>query len=167
MMVPDLDDATLLAAERQSLDEAVVLLQECWGRTSRPRRDARNVLRLGYGRAIETREQSERVATMELTEDVMEAQETLRGRFFELLAVHPEMRPSLPYIIAIADIIGAELVRDATDLWAAARRGDWLEFGSVIQEFRWELFSDATERDKRAVSRLVMRLAMGAASLPA
>ncbi|MEB1653849.1 hypothetical protein VDR21_04890 [Xanthomonas campestris pv. campestris] len=31
MMVPDLDDATLLAAERQSLDEAVVLLQECWG----------------------------------------------------------------------------------------------------------------------------------------
>ncbi len=34
---------------------------------------------------------------MELTEDVMEAQETLRGRFFELLAVHPEMRPSLPY----------------------------------------------------------------------
>ncbi|MCF8809660.1 hypothetical protein KIP31_10055 [Xanthomonas campestris pv. campestris] len=133
MMVPDLDDATLLAAERQSLDEAVVLLQECWGRTCRPRRDARNVLRLGYGRAIETREQSERVATMELTEDVMEAQETLRGRFFELLAVHPEMRPSLPYIIAIADIIGAELVRDATDLWAAARRGDWLEFGSVIQ----------------------------------
>ncbi|MEB1653850.1 hypothetical protein VDR21_04895 [Xanthomonas campestris pv. campestris] len=104
---------------------------------------------------------------MELTEDVMEAQEILRGRFFELLAVHPEMRRSLPYIIAIADIIGAELVRDATDLWAAARRGDWLEFGSVIQEFRWELFSDATERDKRAVSRLVMRLAMGAASLPA
>ncbi|MCF5928432.1 hypothetical protein L2216_15035, partial [Xanthomonas perforans] len=71
MMVPDLDDATLLAAERQSLTEAVELLQECWGRTARPRRDARNVLRLGYGRAIETREQSERVATMELTEDVM------------------------------------------------------------------------------------------------
>jgi len=161
-MMPDLDDATLLDAERQSLGEAVALLQEVWGRSPRPRRDNRNVLRLGYGRAIETRDQSERAATLELTEDCMEAQETLRGRFFELLAVHPEMRPSLPYIIAIADIIGAEDVRDSSDLWAAARRGDWMEFGSVIQEFRWERFNDATEQDSRAVSRLVMRLAMGA-----
>ncbi len=93
--MPDLDDEALLTAERESLNEAV-LLQECWGRTTRPRRDSRHVLRLGYGRAIETREQSERAATLELTEDVMEAQETLRGRFFELLAVHPEMRGSLP-----------------------------------------------------------------------
>ncbi|MEQ7866565.1 hypothetical protein ABQ137_08035 [Xanthomonas sp. WHRI 8393] len=165
MTMPDLDDEALLIAERESLNEAVLLLQECWGRTTRPRRDSRHVLRLGYGRAIETREQSERAATLELTEDVMEAQETLRGRFFELLAVHPEMRGSLPYIIAIADIIGATVVRDSADLWAAARKGDWLEFGSVIQEFRWEMFSDATERDKRAVSRLVMRLVMGASAV--
>ncbi|UPU47765.1 hypothetical protein [Xanthomonas translucens] len=53
-------------------------------------------------------------------------------------------------------------MRDSSDLWAAARRGDWMEFGSVIQEFRWERFNDATEQDNRAVSRLVMRLAMGA-----
>ncbi|MBB5737210.1 hypothetical protein AB8813_09040 [Xanthomonas arboricola pv. corylina] len=162
--MPDLDDEALLTAERESLNEAVLLLQECWGRTTRPRHDSRQVLRLGYGRAIETREQSERAATLELTEDVMQAQETLRGRFFELLTVHPEMRPSLPYIIAIADIIGAEAVRGNSELWAAARKGDWVEFGSIIQEFRWDYFSLSTERDKRAVSRLVMKLVMGASA---
>lgn len=160
--MPDLDDATLLLAERESLGEAVELLKEVWGWTPRPRRDGRGVLRLGFGRAIEQRNKSDRAATLELTEDLMEAQEVLRGRFFELLAVHPEMRPSLPYIIAIADIMGAELVRDCSELWAAARRGEWLEFGAVIQDFRWEYFSMATERDKRAISRLVMRLVMGA-----
>ncbi|MEQ8034274.1 hypothetical protein ABQZ09_05065 [Xanthomonas sp. WHRI 6106] len=162
MTMPDLDDAGLLQAERESLGEAVVLLKEVWGLTQRPRRDGRNVIRLGYGRAIEQRDQSEQVATMELTEDLMVAQNLLRGRFFELLSVHPEMRPSLPYIIAIADIIGAEAVRSSSELWAAARTGDWVEFGAVIQEFRWESFSAATERDTRAVSRLVMRLVVGA-----
>lgn len=162
--MPDLDDAGLLQAERESLDEAVALLKEVWGLTQRPRRDGRNVMRLGYGRAIEFRDQSEQVATMELTEDLMQAQHLLRGRVFELLSVHPEMRPSLPYIIAIADIIGAEAVRGSSELWAAARKGDWVEFGAVIQEFRWETFTSATERDKRAVSRLVMRLVMGASA---
>ena len=162
MTMPDLDDAGLLQAERESLDEAVELLKEVWGLRRMPKRDGRGVMRLGYGRAIEHREQSDRAATLELTEDLMEAQGILRGRFFELLAVHPEMRPSLKYIIAIADIIGAEMVRDSAELWTAARRGEWLEFGAVIQEFRWEHFTDAVERDKRAVSRLVMRLVMGA-----
>jgi len=162
MGMPDLDDASLLQAEQESLGEAVVLLKEVWGWTPRPRRDARNVLRLGFGRPIELRTQSEQAATLELTEDLMQAQEVLRGRIFELLALHPEMRRSMPYIIAIADIMGAELVRDSNELWAAARMGNWLEFGAVIQDFRWDHFSTATIRDKRAVSRLVMRLVMGA-----
>ncbi|UXA53367.1 hypothetical protein M0D45_00740 [Xanthomonas prunicola] len=164
MTMPDLDDAGLLQVERESRDEAVVLLKEVWGLSQRPRRDGRNVMRLGYGRAIEMRDQSEQVATMELTEDLMVAQHMLRGRFFELLTVHPEMRPSLPYIIAIADIIGAEAVRGSSELWAAARKGDWVEFGSIIQEFRWDYFSLSTDRDKRAVSRLVMKLVMGASA---
>lgn len=48
--MPDLDDAGLLQVERESRDEAVVLLKEVWGLTQRPRLDGHNVMRLGYGR---------------------------------------------------------------------------------------------------------------------
>ncbi|KWV17147.1 hypothetical protein [Xanthomonas translucens] len=157
-MMPDLDDAALATSEKVACEKAVELLKECWAMRPLPGRDGNRVLRHGYGRPIEVRPQSRKVAAAALLDDVEWSQGVLRGRVFELLAVHPEAQPKLPYIYALADILGPERMRDWGELWAVIRRGDWEAAVAELLVCNWDTLYGANANDRRAVVKLVLGL---------
>lgn len=158
----ELTDAYVAQVELRTRRRTAELMYGMFPTDAKPRRDAVGILRLGVGRPIERRGQSPRVANLVLTEEIMQTQQVLHGRVVELLAYQSGAESRLPYLYAVADILGAETMRDWKEIWDAAKRGDWATVGSEVLVGNWDAHYGAEPRDRRAVTRLVMDMAYGA-----
>lgn len=158
-MTCDLDDQTLLLAESRAGRRAFQLLTDLFPMQELPGEDEAGTLRLGYGRPVMKRALSKSTAVHWLRADVVLAQQTLRGRVFELLALHPDAESRLPFIYAIGDILGAEILRDWSQLWDAMRRGDWQQVAVELLTAQWDRFYGSSADKRRAVIGLAMSVA--------
>lgn len=154
----DLDDRSLRLMESRARFRVLDLLRELFPLRAFPGRDEAGILRLGYGRSIEVRGMSERVAKFALADDVQRTQAILRGRVFELIAVHPEAEAKLDAVYAIGDILGPEQMRDWAALWAAMRRMDWPAVGVELMTCQWDRYLGASAEKKRAVFSLILKI---------
>lgn len=155
----DLDDRVLLLAETRAARKAITLVQALHPFNATAHRDEVGILRVGHGRPVERRAVSEATALHWLRSDMVEVQRTLRVRVFELLALQPEAELRLPQIYAVADMLGAEMVRDAAPLWAAMRRADWRAAATELLLCQWDRWYGASDEKRRAVIGLVTAVA--------
>lgn len=89
-------------------------------------RDELGHMRLGFGRRVETRPISRKVAQAHLVEDMEHTAEVLRPRVFELKAQLPNLPDGrIAVLYLLADLLGAEETRAWNPLWAALTREDW------------------------------------------
>lgn len=158
----DLDDYELNRAEMAARLTAEDLIRRVYPFTAYPRKDSLGVVRHGYGRPIEKRPMTTRVADLALREELIRTSAVLRGRVFELKATHPEVPDGrIAVLYAIADILGPEETRDWSPLWEALRRLDWPQ---VVQELLtchlFKLMSETPDH-KRSVSELIVMLLTG------
>lgn len=160
--MPDLNDAYVAQVELRTRRRAEELMHGLFPFDPKPRRDLLGILRLGFGRPVEKRGQSLRIANLALTEEIMQTQQVLHGRVVELLAFQSGAETRLPYLYAVADILGAEQMRDWKAIWDAAKRGDWATVGSEVLVGNWDALYGAEPKDRRAVTKLVMDMAYGA-----
>ena len=154
----DLDDQGLRMIEVRARRATVNLLRSLFPLQPLPHKDDTGTLRHGFGRPIEKRPITERVASMALTEEILQAQNILRGRVFELVAVHPQAEAKLPYLYAIGDLLGAEKLRDWSALWSAMRQGDWTRAGTELMVCQWDRYYGASDEKRRAVFALIMAI---------
>lgn len=162
-MAPDQDAADAMQTELEAVQagaraDAARHLMLFWTRAEFPRRGPDNVLRLGYGRAIERNAQAEDVSRMQLQRDIEHVSRALEGRVFVLQTKQPACRNKVGYLYAVADIIGVDRVRDWADLWTAANRGDWQTVCVQLMALQWEAL-DASQVDRRmAAGKLIFEL---------
>lgn len=162
-MAPEQEAADALQTEleavrQQACAEATAHLMVFWPRAEFPRRGPDNVLRLGYGRAIERIAQPENVARMALEADIDRVSKTLERRVFVLMTNQPNCQPKVGFLYAVADIIGVDRVRDWNELWTAAGRGDWQTVCLYLMALQWEAL-DAAQVDRRmAAGNLIFGL---------
>lgn len=148
----------LEAVRQQACAEATAHLMVFWPRSEFPRRGPDNVLRHGYGRAIERIAQPESVARMALEVDIDRVSKTLERRVFVLMANQPQCHRKVGFLYAVADIIGVDRVRDWNELWTAAGRGDWQTVCLYLMALQWEAL-DAAQVDRRmAAGNLIFGL---------
>jgi len=153
--VPDLDDQRLQEIEGVAHAEAMELLRGIHSLQPYPKVDALGVRRHGFGRQIEKRPISEYAASVALSEDVKATVAALRGRVFELVAVHPEAASRLKYLYAIADLLGPEKLNDWAALWDCLRRQDWDGAAVELMTAQWDRLFACDTVSKRHVMRLV------------
>lgn len=153
--MPDLDDVQLQKIEAVAHSEAMELLRSIHAMQPFPKVDALGIERHGFGRPIRKRPISEYAASVALSEDVKATVETLRVRVFELVAVHPEATSRLKYLYAIADLLGAEKVKDWSGLWDCLRRQDWDGAAVELLTAQWDRLFACDNLSKRHVMRLV------------
>lgn len=158
LTVTDLDDQGLRMLEVRARRATVNLLRSLFPLQTLPHKDEAGTLRHGFGRPIEKRPITERVASMALTEEILQTQTILRGRVFELVAVHPQAEDKLPYLYAIGDLLGAEQLRGWSALWTAMRQGDWLQVGTELMVCQWDKYYGAIPEKRRAVFALIMAI---------
>jgi hypothetical protein len=154
-----MDDGVLLMAETRAARKAIVLVQSLHPFRATASRDEVGILRIGHGRAVERRPVSEATALHWLKSDMVEVQRTLRARVFDLLALQPEAEARLPQIYAVADLLGADMVRDAAPLWAALRRADWRAAATELLLCQWDRWYGTSDEKRRAVIGLVTAVA--------
>lgn len=162
-MAPDQVVAETLQAELEALQdvarqEAASHLMVFWPRAEFPRRGPDNVLRLGYGRDIERRPQTEDVARMALAADICRVSKTLERRVFVLLANQPGCQHKVGYLYAVADIIGVDRIRDWNELWTAAGRNDWHTVCLHLLALNWEALDGAQVDRRMAAGNLIFGL---------
>lgn len=157
----DLDDQQLLEVEARARRPTHAVLKQIWPLHRRPTPDETGTVRLGFGRAIERRDVTDRAADLELMEDVIRVQAVLRGEVFHLLALNPDAEPRLPFVYAVADILGADTVRDASPLWAAMRAGDWRRAGQELMLCQWDRYLGASDDKRRAAFDLILNISEG------
>ncbi|WP_115513032.1 MULTISPECIES: hypothetical protein [Xanthomonas] len=160
-VMPDLDDERLAAVETEAMARTMVLLKSLFTFDRFPKKDSMGIVRHGHGRPIERRAMTEEVAEFALSNDVQAAQACLRARIFELIVVHPEAVPRLPYIYALADILEPERMREWSPLWSAMRRGDWNAVGVELMTCHWDRYYGESTEKRRAVMQIIMDLARG------
>lgn len=146
---------TVQAAARASAAQHLMLF---WPRTEFPHRGPDDVLRLGYGRAIERRAQPEDVSRMALERDIEQVSKALERRVFMLLAAQPDCQPKVGFLYAVADIIGVDRVRDWNELWTAAGRGDWQTVCLYLMALQWEAIDGAQMHRRMAAGNLIFGL---------
>ena len=61
----------------------------------------------------------------------------------------------LPICHAVADLLGADVVRDSAPLWDAMRRGDWREVAKELFLCQWDRWYGTSDEKRRAVIDLV------------
>lgn len=154
----DLDDHQLQEIETVAHGEAMELLRSIHALQPYPKIDAAGIERHGFGRPIRKRPISEYAASVALSEDVKATVAILRGRVFELVAVHPEATSRLKYLYAVADLLGAEKVKDWAALWDALRRQDWDGAAIELMSAHWERLFAGDSVSKRHVVRLIHEL---------
>lgn len=154
----DLDDQGLQRMEARARHRVIEILSQLFPLRPYPGKDEAGIVRHGHGRPIESRPMSDRTARFALADDVHHTQSILRGRIFELVAVHPEAESKLPALYAIGDILGPERMRDWADLWSAMRRLDWPGVGVELMTCQWDRFLGASLDKKRAVMSLVLQI---------
>ncbi|MEF3081878.1 hypothetical protein V3391_06580 [Luteimonas sp. SMYT11W] len=153
--VVDLDDKALQEIETIAHAEAMELLRGIHSMQPYPKVDALGIRRHGFGRPIEKRPITEYAASVALSEDVKLTVAALRGRVFELVAVHPEAKSRLKYLYAIADLLGAEKLNDWSALWDCLRRQDWDGAAVELMTAQWDRLFACDALSKRHVMRLV------------
>lgn len=162
-MAPDQVEADEIHAELEAVQararaDAAQHLMLFWPRSEFPRRGPDNVLRLGYGRAIERQPQHEDASRMALERDIEHASRVLASRVFVLLTNQPRCGRKVGYLYAVADIIGVERVRDWNDLWVAAGRGDWQTVCLYLMALQWEAIDGAQVDRRMAAGNLIFGL---------
>lgn len=156
--VADLDDQGLQDVENRAHPIAMDLIRGLFPMQPTPRKDAQGTLRHGFGRPIEKRPMTDAAASFVLADDLRATQATLRGRVFELIAVHPEAEDRLPYLYAIGDLLGAEKLRDWSALWEQLRRQDWQEVGVELMTAQWDKYYASGAEKRRAVMGLILKI---------
>lgn len=157
----DLDEVHLAQMELRTRKKTSQVLHGLFPFTGTPHRDATGTLRLGFGRPIERRPITMQAADLVLTQEIINTQQVLRGRVFELVATHPEAEDRLPYIYAAADILGAETLRDWDGLWASMRNGDWEGAAAELGLVNWSTHIETTKDTQRALWTVINRLQLG------
>lgn len=162
-MAPDQEAADAIHAELEAVQaagraDAARHLMVFWPRAEYPCRGPDNVLRLGFGRAIERRAQTEDVARMALERDIEHVSRVLERRVFTLQVNQPSAAPKIGYLYAVADIIGVERVRDWNELWHAAGRGDWQTVCVQLMALQWEAIDGAAVDRRMAAGNLIFGL---------
>lgn len=157
-VVTDLDDQALQDVESRAHPLAMELIRGLFPLQPYPKTDAQGVLRHGFGRPIEKRAMSDATASFALADDLRATQAILRGRVFELIAVHPEAEPRLPYLYAIGDLLGAEKLRDWAALWEQLRREDWQAVAVELMTAKWDAYYASSLDKRRAVMGLVLAI---------
>lgn len=160
--MPDLDDVELQRLEIVGMRKAEAIIRGFHPLRAFPGKDELGVVRHGYGRPIERRPISERVALVALREEMVQTVAILRPRVFELKGTHPEIPDDrIAVLYALADLLGPAETRDWSPLWDAMRRQDW---ATVTQELlnchMLKLMSD-TQSQKRQVSELIVMMLTG------
>lgn len=148
----------LEAVQAHARDAAAKHLMVFWPRAEFPRRGPDNVLRLGYGRAIERKPQPEDVARMALERDIEHVSKALERRVFVLQAAQPGCRSKVGYLYAVADIIGVERIRDWDELWSSACRGDWHTVCLYLVALQWDAVDGAQVDRRMAAGNLIFGL---------
>ena len=138
--------------------EATAHLMVFWPRAEFPRRGPDNVLRLGYGRAVERNAQPESVSRMALEADIDRVSKTLERRVFMLMANQPNCGKKVGFLYAVADIIGVDRIRDWNELWTAAGRGDWQTVCLYLLALNWEALDGAQVDRRMAAGNLIFGL---------
>lgn len=162
-MAPEQEAADALQTELEAVRvkacaEAATHLMVFWPRTEFPRRGPDNVLRQGYGRAIERIPQPESVARMALEADIDRVSKTLERRVFMLMANQPGCSKKVGFLYAVADIIGVDRIRDWNELWTAAGRGDWQTVCLYLLALNWEALDGAQVDRRMAAGNLIFGL---------
>lgn len=161
-MAPEQEAAALQneleAVRRQACAEAAAHLVLFWPCAEFPRRGPDNVLRLGYGRAIERVSQPESIARMALEADIDRVSKTLERRVFMLMANQPQCGKKVGFLYAVADIIGVDRIRDWNELWTAAGRGDWQTVCLYLLALNWEALDGAQVDRRMAAGNLIFGL---------
>lgn len=162
-MAPDQKEADAIHAELEAVQaagraDAARHLMVFWPRAEYPRRGPDNVLRLGYGRAIERSPQHEDASRMALERDIEHVSRVLARRVFMLQMKQPTCRSKVGFLYAVADIIGVERVRDWNELWQAANRGEWQTVCVLLMALQWEAIDGAQVDRRVAAGNLIFGL---------
>lgn len=154
--MPDLDDQGLLQVELRGRNEAMRLVKGLHPFTAYASRDEQGVMRHGHGRQVEHRPISLATADVALKAELVQISQVLRGRVFPLVAVHPEAEAKVGLLYALADIVGAETMRDWAPLWEALRRGDYRSAASELLNCNWDKYYGSTPDKRRRILDLVL-----------
>ena len=148
----------LIAAEVRATRMAEAIIKRHFDMLAFPKPDQHNVLRHGWNRPIERRAKTLKAADFELRDDLVHARQLLHHRVAMLMATSPISEYRLSVIYAIADLLGAEHVRDWDPLWLALGRGAWSTVMKELLACNWNGLVGSTERNRELFSELVMGL---------
>lgn len=156
------DELDLDGLEARSAQPTATLLEELFAFNPFPKSDAAGILRHGIGRPIEKRPMPKEVADVALAHDVRTTQVVLRRRIFELMARHPDFEPRLPYLYALADIMGPEKMKEWSKFWTLLNSRDLEGASAELFVANWDRLLGTNEAVRRAVFRIINRLQNGA-----
>jgi hypothetical protein len=154
----DFDDQQLLQVELRGRNEAMNLVKGLLPFKAFAERDELGVMRHGHGRQVEHRPISPSVADVVLKAELVQVADTLRGRIFPLVAVHPQAANKVGTLYALADIVGAETMRDWAPLWEALRKADYRGAASELLNCNWDKYYGSTPDKRRKILDLVWRM---------
>ena len=127
-----------------------------------PKPDQHNVLRHGWNRPIERRAKASKVADFELREDLQGTKLALHPRVAMLMAKAPISDYRLSVMYAIADLLGAQQVRDWEPLWQALERHAWASVMKELLACNWNGLVGTSDRNKELFAELIMGLSSDA-----
>ena len=154
----DADDRDLNQAEHAGRIDAARRLKALFPRAEFAARDDIGVMRLGWGRAVEHRPTSESTAEFALKADLVTISTVLRAQIFPLVSVHPEAKSKIGALYALADIVGAETMRDWSPLWEAMRRADYKAAASELMCCNWDQYYGSAPDKRRRIMELVLSI---------
>ena len=157
----DADDRAFAHQERLARIAAQHIVQDLHGFSATPFRDDAGVLRLGHGRAVEVRPQVRAAADVQLMHEMNHTVDTLRAQIQPLVELHPEVLDRLAIIYALADLMGAETMRDFTPFWESLRKGDWNTAGVKLMSSAWERWLGKNMQMREKVFALIVALSSG------
>lgn len=153
----DLDDQLLLQVELRGRNEAMRLVKGgLHPFNAYAARDEQGVMRHGHGRQVEHRPISVATADVVLKAELVQIAEVLRGRVFPLVSVHPATASKVGLLYALADIVGAETMRDWSPLWETLRQGDYKGAASELLNCNWDKYYGSTPDKRRRILDLVL-----------
>lgn len=155
------DETSLAELEARATAPTAKLLEQLFPFTAFPSKDAAGTLRHGIGRPIEKRPMSKEVAEMALAHDILGTQQALRGRVFELIARHPDYENRLPYLYALADIMGPDEMRNWNKFWTMLNARDLEGASAELVVANWDRLVGSNEQSRKAVFRIINRLQNG------
>lgn len=148
--------------EHRAARGAESIIKRHFERLQYPHRDEINVLRLGWNRAIEKREQPAAVADIHLRHDIAQARIILHGRVFALQAKAPVSVLRLSVLYAIADLLGPEHVQNWAPLWQAIETQNWPAVMQELLQCNWTGLAGSSDGKKALFSQLITALVANA-----